>query len=214
MARLIFILGNPGSGKSSGLRNLKKDDVNYVTVSGKELPFIPDFKPVNARSIAELTELVKKASKPIVVIDDLNFVFNHEVHSAKTNPDQWAVFRRIKDEFYEFVEAIITKPTEQNFYCLAHIEPNEQNLLIMKTAGNAVRKDITPEGYTNIVLEAVNDLGEFVFKVKSDGSGIKSPFFGDKPMFDTKTVPNDIALVNKAINNYYGTTNKPTKETK
>lgn len=204
MSRLIFILGNPGSGKSSSLRNLKKDDVNYVTVSGKELPFVPEFQPVIARSITELTELVKKASKPMVVIDDLNFVFNHEVHSSKSNPDQWAVFRKIKDEFYEFVEAIITKDSDQNFYCLAHIEPNEQNLVIMKTAGAAVRKDITPEGYTNIVLEAINDLGEFVFKVKADGSGVKSPFFGNKPMFDTPTVPNDILEVNKRINAYYG----------
>lgn len=205
MARLIFILGNPGSGKSSGLRNLKKDEVNYVTVSGKELPFIPDFTPVVAKSIHELTALVKKATKPIVVIDDLNFVFNHEVHSAKSNSDQWAVFRSIKDDFYEFVETIISKPGTQNFYCLAHIEPNDQNLVIMKTAGNAVRKDVTPEGYTNIVLEAVNDLGDFVYKVKSDGQGVKSPFFGDKPMFDTPTVENDIKLVNDKINAYYGT---------
>ena len=204
MSRLIFILGNPGSGKSSGLRNLKKTDVNYVTVSGKELPFLPDFTPVVAKSIHELTALVKKSTKPIVVIDDLNFVFNHEVHSARANTDQWAVFRTIKDDFYEFVEAIISKPTDQNFYCLAHIEPNEQNLVIMKTAGNAVRKDITPEGYTNIVLEAINDLGDFVFKVRSDGLGIKSPFFGDKPMFDTPTVANDIKLVNDKINSYYG----------
>ena len=203
MSRLVFILGNPGSGKSSGLRNLKKDDVNYISVSGKELPFIPDFKPVVAKSITEITELVKKATKPIVVIDDLNFVFNHEVHDSKNDKDQWTVFRRIKDDFYEFVEAIITKPGNQNFYCLAHIEPNDENLVIMKTAGNAVRKDITPEGYSNIVLEAVNDLGEFVYKVKADGNGVKSPFFGDKPMFATPTVPNDIKAVNEAINNYY-----------
>lgn len=204
MARLIFILGNPGSGKSSGLRNLKKTDVNYISVSGKELPFIPDFTPIVAKSINELTALVKKATKPIVVIDDLNFVFNHEVHDSKNDKDQWTVFRRIKDDFYEFVEAIITKPTEQNFYCLAHIEPNDQNLVIMKTAGNAVRKDITPEGYSNIVLEAVNDLGDFVYKVKSDGQGVKSPFFGDKPMFDSPTVENDLKLVNDKINAYYG----------
>ena len=210
MSRLVFILGNPGSGKSSGLRNLKKADVNYISVSGKELPFVPDFTPIVSKSIHELTALVNKATKPIVVIDDLNFIFNHEVHSARSNTDQWAVFRTIKDDFYEFVEAILSKPGDQNFYCLAHIEPNEENLVIMKTAGNAVRKDLTPEGYTNIVLEAVNDLGEFVYKVKSDGNGVKSPFFGDKPMFETPTIENDIKLVNEKIEQYYGTK----KETK
>lgn len=202
-ARLIFILGNPGSGKSSALRNLKKIDVNYISVSGKELPFVPDFNPVVAKTINELTALVKKATKPIVVIDDLNYVFNNETHNAKDEKDQWVVYRKIKDEFFELINTITSKETNQNFYLLAHLEPNDQNLVIMKTAGSAVRKDITPEGYSNIVLEAVNDLGDFVFKVKSDGNGIKSPFFGDKPMFDTPTVANDIKLVDEKINKYY-----------
>jgi len=44
MARLIFVLGNPGTGKSTSLRNLKKDEVSYITVTGKELPFRTDIK--------------------------------------------------------------------------------------------------------------------------------------------------------------------------
>jgi len=204
VSRLIFILGNPGSGKSSGLRNLKKTDVNYISVSGKELPFVPDFTPVVAKSINEITALATKAKKPIVVVDDLNYVFNNETHSAKNEKDQWVVYRKIKDDFFELINTITSKDTDQNFYLLAHLEPNDQNLVIMKTAGSAVRKDITPEGYSNIVLEAINDLGDFVFKVKSDGNGVKSPFFGDKPMFDTPTVANDIKLVNDKINAYYG----------
>lgn len=203
MARLIFILGHPGTGKSSSLRNLKKEQVGYISVSGKELPFVADFKPVVARSIKQLTEMVKKSNKSMVVIDDFNFIFNHEAYAAKNNPDQWGLFRSLKNDFYEFVETVISKPTEQNFYCLGHIEPNEENVVIMKTAGGAIRKDVTPEGYTNIVLEAVNDLGEFVFRVRSDGSGVKSPGFGEKQMFETDTVPNDLAEVDKAINNYY-----------
>jgi hypothetical protein len=49
------------------------------------------------------------------------------------------------------------------------------------------------------VLEAVNDLGEFVFKVRSDGSGVKSPI----DMFPDKTIPNDLKVVDESINKYY-----------
>ena len=42
MARLIFVLGQPGTGKSSSLRNLKKDEIGYISVTGKELPFKTD----------------------------------------------------------------------------------------------------------------------------------------------------------------------------
>lgn len=205
MSRMVFILGNPGTGKTSSLRNLKKNEVGYISVSGKELGFKSDIQPVVVKNLASLIEVVKKSSKPIVVIDDLNFVFNHEVHAAKDNSDQWNVFRKIKDDFYELVEAIISKPTKQNFYCMAHIEPNEQNLVWMKTAGNAIRKDITPEGLTNIVLESMySELdGGFVFRVKSDGRGVKSPGFGGDTMFDQEYVPNDLKDINNKINEYY-----------
>jgi len=50
MSRLIFILGNPGVGKTASLRNLKKDEVGYLTASGKELPYKANFTPVTAKS--------------------------------------------------------------------------------------------------------------------------------------------------------------------
>ena len=203
MARLIIILGNPGSGKSSSLRNLKKDQVGYVSVSGKELPYVPAFKPVIERRLARLTEIVRTSTKPMIVFDDINFVFNHEIYAKANEADQWKVFRELKDDFYKFIEAINNKDSNQNFYLMGHLEANDNNQVIMKTAGQAIRSSVTPEAYSNIVLESVNDLGEFVLRVKSDGTGVKSPNFGDKPMFDSDTVPNDLSVVDKAIRKYY-----------
>ena len=44
MSQIIFILGESGSGKSTSLRNLKADDVNVVSVTGKALPLKTDIK--------------------------------------------------------------------------------------------------------------------------------------------------------------------------
>lgn len=199
MARLIFVLGHPGTGKSASLRNFKKDEVGYISVTGKELSFKTDIKPVVAKTPREVIALVAKSSKPIVVIDDVNYLFTFQVFGRSQEKDQFQVFRDIGNDFYKLVEAITSKDTDQNIYLFGHIEINDKNLVQLKTAGKTIRDNIAPEGLTNIVFEAVNDLGEFVFKVKSDGSGVKSPM----EMFDTETIPNDLKLVDEKINAYY-----------
>lgn len=199
MARLIFVLGHPGTGKSSSLRNFKKEEVGYISVTGKELPFKTDLKPVVAKTTSEIKTLVEKSKKPVVVIDDINYLFTFQVFGRSKDKDQFQVFRDIAGDFYDLVKAIIDKPTEQNIYLFGHIELNDHNLVLLKTAGQSIRNNIAPEGLSNIVLESAVDLGDFVFKVKTDGSGIKAPM----EMFEEGTVSNDLKIVNEAINKYY-----------
>lgn len=200
MSRLIFVLGHPGTGKTSSLRNLKKEEVGYISVTGKELPFRSDIKPVVAKTLKDVKTLITKSSKPIVVVDDINYALTHTVFTRAGESDQWEVYKDIGNDFYGLVEAIIAKNTNQNIYLFGHIELNDKNLVQLKTAGKVIRDKIAPEGLTNIVFESVNDMGEFVFRVKSDGSGVKTPL----DMFKDETVPNDLKLVNESINKYYG----------
>ena len=199
MARLIFVLGHPGTGKSSSLRNFKKDEVGYISVTGKELPFRTDLTPVVAKTSLDVAALTNKSKKPVIVVDDVNYLFTFQVFGRSQEKDQFQVFRDIGNNFYKLVETVLNKPTDQNIYLFGHIELNDRNLVQLKTAGKTIRDNIAPEGLTNIVLEAVNDLGEFVFKVRSDGLGVKSPI----DMFEDNTIPNDLKLVNDAINKYY-----------
>lgn len=199
MARLIFVLGQPGTGKSSSLRNFKKDELGYISVTGKELPFKTDIKPVIAKTSKEVTALVEKSKKPTIVVDDVNYIFTRQVFGRAQEKDQFQVFRDIGNDFYQLIEAITGKDTDQNIYLFGHIELNDKNLVQLKTAGRTIRDNIAPEGLANIVFESMVDLGEFVFKVKTDGSGVKSPM----DMFDSETIPNDLKVVNDKINAYY-----------
>lgn len=199
MARLIFVLGNPGTGKSTSLRNLGKDDVAYITVTGKELPFRTNIRPVPVKTMDEVHKMVVASKKPIVVIDDVNYLFTKEVFGASEKEDKWDVYDKISKDFYKIVQAILNKDTEQNFYLFGHLEDPDSSTLALKTLGQATRKNNNPEGWTNIVFESAVDLDEFVFKVKTDGSGVKSPM----EMFDNSTVPNDLKVVNDKINAYY-----------
>ena len=199
MARLIFVLGNPGTGKSTSLRNLKKEDVAYITATGKELPFKGNIKPVKVKTMSEVQKMILASKKSIVVIDDVNYLFTKEVFGADEKKDKWDVFDKISKDFYKITQAILDKDTNQNFYLFGHLEP-ETDTLALKTLGQATRRNNNPEGWTNIVFESiVDDTDEFVFKVKTDGSGVKSPM----EMFDKETVPNDLKVINEKINQYY-----------
>lgn len=200
MARLIFILGQPGTGKSSSLRNFKKDEVAYITVTGKELPFKTDIKPAPAKSMQEVQKMIAAAKKPVVVLDDTNYLFTKEVFGA-TDTNKFDVFDRLSKDFYNIVQTILNKDTDQNFYLMGHVEDPESHTLALKTLGQATRRNNNPEGWTNIVLESAVEMdGEFIFRVKTDGTGVKSPI----EMFDTESVPNDLKIVNEKINKYYG----------
>jgi len=211
MSRLIIILGNPGSGKTSALRNLTKDEVSYITASGKETPFIAQFTPVLVNSIKEADAMVQKATKPIVVVDDTNFLWAKDYKRGKDPKNGFAVFNQMKEDFFDLLENITKKKTDQNVYVMAHLDADIEGVSRMKTAGKATSEGMAPpEGFTNIVLKANIDLGEFVFEVKTDGTGIKSPAFGEKPMFESDTVPNDLKIVDKQIRDYFN----PKKEEK
>ena len=200
MARLIFVLGNPGTGKSTSLRNLKKDEVSYITVTGKELPFRTDIKPVPVKTMTDVKEMVQASKKPIVVIDDVNYLFTKEVFGASEKEDKWDVYDKISKEFYHIVQAILNKDTEQNFYLFGHLEDPDSTMKALKTLGQATRKNNNPEGWTNIVFESlVDDTDDFVFRVKTDGKGVKSPM----DMFEDDEVENDLKIVNDKINAYY-----------
>ena len=200
MARLIFVLGNPGTGKSTSLRNLKKDEVSYITVTGKELPFRTDIKPVPVKTMDQVKQMVVKSKKDIVVIDDVNYLFTKEVFGASEKEDKWNVYDKISKEFYQIMQTIMNKDTEQNFYLFGHLEDPDSTVKSLKTLGQATRKNNNPEGWTNIVFESlVNDVEEFVFRVKTDGKGVKSPM----DMFDEPEIENDLKVVNEKINTYY-----------
>lgn len=199
MSRLILVLANPGTGKSSSIRNLKAEEVTVVSVTGKELPFKTDIKPVVPKTSADVVKIVKDSKKPTVVIDDANYLMTFE-EMNRVNEVGYTKFTQIAQHFFDVIKAIIEKESDQIFYLMAHSEQSDDGHLRLKTTGKMLSEKIVIEGLTNMVISTiVDEEGEFVFKVKTDGLGVKTPF----GMFETDTIPNDLKLVNKAIKEFY-----------
>ena len=199
MAQLIFVLGRSGTGKSSSLRNLKKaDGVGYITATGKPLPFKNDIPQFHAKNYSELAAAIKTSKAPVVVIDDFNYFMSFEEFS-KADIKGYDKFTEMAVNVVNIIELITKKDTDQRFYILAHSEQNDEGLLKLKTTGKMVSDKFVPEGLTNQVVETAVIDGEFVFKVRTDGTGIKTPL----GMFEPDTIPNDLKELDRAIVNFY-----------
>lgn len=200
MARLVLILARSGTGKSTSLRNFKKGEASAVLCSGKELPFRTDIATFIPKGYAQVYQAIEKASTPVVVLDDVNYLMSME-EMARANEIGYQKFSVMAQNMYNVFKAIMDKESDQIFYLLAHsAEPAEgDNQLRFKTTGKMLSEKVVLEGLTNIVIGAEVDDDEFVFKVKTDGTGIKTPM----GMFDTPTVPNDLKVIDQTIRNYY-----------
>lgn len=205
MARLVLIISKSGSGKSSSLRNLKKGEASVILSSGKELPFKTEISTfVPKAGYVDVLNAIDKASSPIVVIDDANYLMSFE-EMNRVQEVGYGKFTQMAQNMFKVFKAIIDKPTDQTFYIMAHAAETEDGQLRFKTTGKMLSDKVVLEGLTNILLtNEITADGDFVFRVKTNGMGVKAPM-GMFPE-DVETIPNDLRLVNEAINNYYGGT--------
>lgn len=200
MARLVLILARSGTGKSTSLRNFKKGEAQAVLCSGKELPFKTDIATFVPKGYADVYNAINKASTPVVVLDDVNYLMSMEEMSM-AQVKGYEKFSVMALNMYNVFKTIMSKEGDQIFYLIAHSAENAEgdSQLRFKTTGKMLSEKIVLEGLTNIVIGADVEDGEFVFKVKTDGTGIKTPI----GMFKTDTVPNDLKEVDKTIREYF-----------
>lgn len=219
MAKVVFIISKTGTGKSSSLRNFKRGEAQVVSCSGKELPFKSDLPMLTPKNYGEVYKAIDGATAPVVVIDDANYLMSFE-EISRVNEVGYQKFTQMAQNFFNVVKRIIDKPGEQIFYILAHAEDNDEGTIRIKTTGKMLSEKVVLEGLTNILLTNEVKDGEFVFKVKTDGSGVKSPM----DMFESDYISNDLKEVDKTIRGYYdmkpltapniAEKPKPTKEAK
>lgn len=199
MSQLTFILGNSGTGKSSSLRNFKKtDSIGYITATGKPLPFKNDIPQYHAKNYQELFSAIDQSEAEVVVIDDFNYYMSFQEFSL-ASVKGYEKFTQMAVDVVNTIEKIAKKNSNQRFYILAHTENTEDGRLKLKTTGKMVSDKFVPEGLTNQVVQTAVMDGEFVFKVRTDGMGIKTPM----GMFQTDTTPNDLKQLDSVIKEFY-----------
>lgn len=201
MAKLVLVIAKSGTGKSSSIRNLKPEQAAVILSSGKDLPFRHELKTFVPEEYADVVKLIEGSKKPIIVIDDANYLMSFE-EMKRSKETGYGKFTDMAANMFGVFKAILDKQSDQVFYIMAHAaEPEDKNdeTLRFKTTGKMLSEKVVLEGLSNIIITTEMRDEEFVFRVKTDGKGVKTPL----GMFDTETIPNDLQLVDAAIRKFY-----------
>lgn len=209
MAEKILIIGRPGTGKSTSIRNLDKDSTAILKCVNKRLPFRKgdtQFKSMYISNVQEMVsvmaQLIKNQKYKTIIIDDLFYISSYE-NFRRVGEKGYTKFTDIAKNLFD----IITIPDmiqrdDLTFIFLTHSETNPNTFETdVKTIGKMIDSQLGIAGLFTVVLETAIVDGEYKFLTHNinGNSVVKSPI----DMFDEDYIDNDLNLVLKAIKEYY-----------
>ena len=210
-----MILGQSGTGKTTSLRNLNPDDVLLIQAVKKPLPFraknwIPCTKATPMGSILvtdnahTIVGAMQRTAKPIIVIDDFQYILANEfmrrVLDNETGNAAFAKYNEIARNAWDILMTAGKLPDNTRVYILAHTQEDDNGRIKAKTIGKLLDEKITLEGLLTIVMRTAVINGQYVFSTQNSGlDTVKTPL----DMFADEHIPNDLAVIDAAITDYY-----------
>jgi hypothetical protein len=220
-SKLIGIVGQTGTGKSTAIKHLDPKETYIINVAKKELPFKGSEKLYNRDSqnykeiddANEITRQLKAISDKApqiknIVIEDSNYIMGFNMVSKATETGYMKFSVMAKDMVEMFREARKLRDDIKVFY-ITHPETIEDGGDIIgykiKTAGKLIDNQVLLEGLLTVCLYTL-------VEENKDGSANyhfitnrykKFPAKSPDGMFDELKIPNDLAYVAKKIDEYY-----------
>lgn len=214
MAKVIGIIGESGSGKTTSCRNLDPATTYYIDCDKKGLSWkgwrsnynagdknyiATNFPGTVLQVLAKVNDDPKKKYKT-VVIDTINGIMvAEEMRNAKiTGYGKWTDLASYVWEIFEYA---LSMRDDLTVIILCHsITDTDDNGIVfthIRTNGRKLEK-IVLESKLNTVLLAECKDGEYIFHTKPDRSTVKTPIGA----FDKDEIPNDVTAVIKALEDY------------
>lgn len=208
MSIATFILGESGTGKSTSMRSMDPAQTLLIQAIKKPLPFRSDGwryvtkdggNMIVRDNAADIIELMHRTQREVIVLDDYQYVLANEF-MRRTDERGFDKFTDIGRHAWEIIRAAADLPEHKRVYVLSHTETTDAGRVKAKTIGRMLDEKITLEGMFSIVLRTAVINDQYVFRTRNNGSDtVKTPL----GMFDTETIPNDLAAVDAAIVDYY-----------
>lgn len=210
MSIATLILGNSGSGKSTSLRNLDPAQTLLIQCIKKPLPFRTtgwktrkDFQDtgniIQTDNSVIIEKIMRNSPQKIVVIDDYQAVMVNEL-MTRNSENGYTKFSDIGKHAWDIFNAAGSLLEDRRVYILAHTQTDDFGNVRMKTVGKMVDQTLVPEGFFTIVLRTEATNNSYSFTTQTNGQDCcKSPI----GMFASRTIENDLALVDKTICEFY-----------
>ena len=205
MAIPVLIIGKSGSGKSTSLRNCTNNpDWNMVNVLNKPLPFKGKIPSIVSDDYGQVMKSLAGSKAKSIVVDDAGYLITNYFmrnHSSKGAGNAiFSMYNTLADNFWNLIEFIKKLPADKIVYVMMHEDVNDFGDIKPKTIGKMLDEKICLEGMFTIVLRCVQENGKHLFITQAEGGAVSKSPMG---MFETLEIDNDLALVDKAIRDYY-----------
>lgn len=225
-AETIAIVGESGTGKSTGLRNLNPEETFIISTTGKPLPFrawkkkyIPikiEGKNVSGNyyisskwdQILKILQIIDKMMPQIkqVIIDDFQYVLSYEFVDRATEVG-YTKFSELAQHTMEILRYSEKMREDCKMIFLTHSENVGDNVnpkYVIKTVGKLLSEKVTLEGlFTYIFFTKVSegDSGRMEYKLitNNDGTCVAKTSFG---MFEDLEIDNDLNEIIHVIDAY------------
>jgi len=220
MSKLVAIVGDSGTGKSTGIKTLNPKETYIINASGKELPFRGSDKLYNtvnknykelevSKDILALLKTLSEKAPEIknIVIEDANYIMGFNLVNKATETGYTKFSIMAKDAVDLIQGAKKLRDDIVVFYMSHSEEVKDVDEIVgykMRTCGKMVDSQIKMEGLFTVILytfvENKNDKAEFSFITNHFK---KLPAKSPQGMFDTVKIPNDLQLVTDKVREYY-----------
>ena len=206
MGEPILIYGKSGSGKSRSLKGFSEDEIFFINVVAKRLPFPKKFKYELRTASYDLikTQLAKMPLKA-AVIDDAGYLMTNTFMDGHSKPKQGAstfdLFNTIGDQFWELINFVKKAlPDDVLVYFMMHEIGNDLGEVKVRTIGKLLDEKVCVEGLFTICLHCMTDGQRHFFGTQGGTNDIaKSP----EEMFAIE-IDNDLKMVDTTIREYWG----------
>lgn len=218
-------MGDTGCGKSTSIKGLNPKETVIINVLGKRLPFKGSaamyneeqknlFKISSYSDVLSLLDAIN-GNAPVknVIIDDAIYIMRTEFFD-RSKEKGYDKYNELADHFRKIIAKCGSLRDDLNIFMLLHIEPVESDgsLIGFKSAsvGKLLDKQYNPLESVAVTLFAqpryddkgVPEFGFYTHRRKLNG--VELPCKTPEGMFEDDFIPNDLGIVIKAMNEYYG----------
>ena len=225
MSNLAIILGDTGCGKSTSIKGLNPKETFIISVLGKRLPFkgsagMYNENNKNLYTTANYTDIlnmlnsisIKAPHIKNIIIDDAIYIMRVEFFD-RCKEKGYDKYNELADHFRKIITKCQSLREDLNIFMMLHIDTieSEGSLIGYKSAsvGKLLDKQFSPLENVTVTLFAMPKYDEkgkptfgfYTHKMKLNG--VELPCKTPDGMFEKDFIPNDLALVVKAMEEYY-----------